>query len=414
MEFLAALHIRRLKLLDVQLHSHPMCTEPPTALWERLDSMLQMVWCQRLKRVAVSEIPVNTGSSTVVWGDSYLHGRYDPVVYRRKMAELLPSTHGRHLLFHLDDPYSPPERVPSRVKPFLPIEIAERIMDFVSGTEAAAVDTIWDEGVSETLAACSLTCRDWKPRAQAHLFRVVSLAGAQRDDHNTSSFLYLLTQHPALGPFIRTFTVHDTPSPPSKSPTLHIAPFQLLGALPQLERLRFLDGTFYPPPRIPFDTCMRRSSSIVSLWIEKVVFYSVNDLRRVINACMNMKAVRLMRCVWRGNPKATVSGLRLPTSVRLKEVIIFGEAQWVKEPRTTNFLQWLVHSGALASTEYLHLPRFIAGADSMLAASQSAIHTCRNTLTTLFFPLSPGIDYSCCEFTSSHVCDDYRLVLTIA
>ena len=400
MRFLAALHLGQLKLLDLQFHSHPSCSEPSTTVWERLDTMLQTPWYRRLERVAVLEMGMYTKSHTVAWGDVYPAGWYDPVAYRRKIANLLPLMHGQRCLFYWDDPYALPERVPNRIRPFLPVTIAEYIMDFIAGIAVPIISDIWSEGVPTTLAACSLTCREWRPRAQAHLFRVVSLTCARQSDYNIRSFLSLLANHPALGPFIRTCTVYDTPSPPTKSPSLHNAPFRLLGVLPQVEHFRFSIGTFYPPPGIPFDACMRQSSSsIVRLWVQNVAFYSVNDLRRMVSACRNVKDLQLMRCMWRGKSKATVAGLRMLTPVRLTEVIIDGGAEWIKDPRSASFLQWLVHSGALVSVSYLHLlPRFIAGADDMLAASQLVIHACHSTLTLLRLQLSPDIDYDCCEF----------------
>ena len=391
--FLAALHPRQLRALELQFLSHPSCIEPPAATWERLDLMLQTPQYRCLERVAVLEIGTDTGSRTLTWGDVYSRSPYDPVACRRKMAELLPLTHGRRLLFYRNNPYSSPERVPDCVRPFLPVEVAERIMDFIAGMEDRYINLICSEGVPETLAACSLTCQEWKPRAQAHLFRAVKLSSARHKD-----FLSLLAQHPALGPFIRTCTVKDTPSPPSKSPSLHNAPFQLLSVLPRLEHLQFYVGTFYPPPRIPFDACMRRSSSIVGLWLDKVAFYSVNDLRRMVTACRNMKELRLFYCEWRGKPKVTVAHLCSLTSVRLTEVMVVGEAEWIKDLRSTSFLQWLAHSGALVSAETIYLPCFITGAGDMLAASQSAIHACRSTLAALTLQLSPDIDYDWCEF----------------
>ena len=412
--FLTVLHLGQLKVLDLQFLSHPSCIEPPAATWEQLDLMLQTPRYQCLEQLAVSEIGVDTvtRSHMFTWGDDYSHSPYDSVACHRKMAELLPLTHGRRLLFYWNDPYSLPERVPDCVTPFLPIEVAERIMDFVAGTKTPFIDAIWPNGVADTLVACSLTCRDWRPRAQTHLFRAVSLSSTKYEQCNIKNFQSLLAQHPALSPFIRTCTVRDTPSPPAKSPSLHNTPFQLLSMLPQLKHLRLFTGTFYPPPSIAFDACMRRSSSIARLWIHKVAFYSVKDLRQMINGCWNLKELQLWDCMWHGKPKPTVTSLRLPTSVRLAEAAVFGEAEWIKDPRSTAFLQWLVRSGALVSAEVIDLPRFIAGAGDMLAATQSVIHACRSTLTRLQLLLSPNVDYNCCEFTFNRACCQYyRLIL---
>ena len=392
--FLTALHLGQLKVLELQFLSYPSCIEPPAATWQQLDLMLETPWYRCLEQVVVLEMGVDTGSHMFMWGDTYPDGPYDPVACRRKMAELLPLTHGRRRLFYWDDPYISPERVPDRVRSFLPVEVAERIMDFIAGLKGAYINMIWSEGASAALAACSLTCREWKPRAQAHLFRSVKLRSAKHKD-----FLSLLAQHPVLGPFVHTCTVCDTPSPPSKSPSLHNAPFQLLSMLPQLEHLQLSIGTFYPPPGIPFEACMHRSSSIVRLWLDRVAFYSVNYLRRMVTACRNMKDLRLLDCEWRGKPKATPTDLRSLTSVQLTEVRIVGQAEWIKDLRSASFLRWLAHSGALVSTETVHLPRFIAGAGDMLAASQSIIHACHSTLDILLLKLSPDIDYDCCELT---------------
>ena len=391
-------------MLELQFLSYPSCIGPPAATWGQLDLMQQRPQYRCLERVAVLESSVGTESRTVTWGDIYPDGPYDPIVCRGKMARLLPLTHGRRILFYWDNPYGRPEQVPEHVRLSLPVEIAERIIDFVAGTEAPVSNIIWSSGVPDTLAACSRTCRDWRPRAQAHLFRVVSLTCAQHGDCNVRNFLSLLAKHLALGPFIRTCTAYDTPSPPAKSPSLHNAPFQLLRTLPKLEHLQFSTGAFYPPPGVAFDACMRRSSSIVKLWIQEVAFYSVNDLRRMISACRNVKELQLKGCAWRGKPKATVTGLRLRTSVRLTDVTIFGEAEWTEDPRSTAFLQWLVHSGALVSTEELYLPRFFPAAGDMLAASQLVIGTCQNTLTCLTLRMSPDVDYNSCESKELDFC----------
>ena len=399
--FLAALRFRGAGTLDLQFRTYPSCVEPPAGKWKQLDQILQTCMYRRhLNKVTVMEMDLTTSPREFIWGDrTYPGHRYDPVACRRKMAELLPLTHGRRLLHYRNSPYNyTPERVPDRVRPFLPVEIAERIMDFVAGMKTGSVNLIWPQGVPATLAACSLTCRDWRPRAQAHLFRVVTLSSVQRQRCNISGFLSLLAIHPALGPFVRTCTVRDIPSPPAKSPSLHTTPFQLLRMLPQIEHLRLRAGTFYPPPGVAFDACMRRSSSIVKLWIDRVAFYSVNDLRRMINACRSLKNLQLNHCMWHGKPKAAVTGLGLLTSVRLAEVRVFGEAEWIMDPRSANFLQWLVHSGALVSAREVRFPRLVAGAGDILAASRSVIHACCDTLAVLYLLLTPGVDYDCCEF----------------
>ena len=402
--FLVTLFPGQLSTLDLQLLSYPSCIGPPATAWELLDTTLQAPEYHHLEVVAILAAGVFTKSHTAVWGDIYPYGRYDPVAYRRKIAELLPLVHDRRILFYSNEsngPYGHTERVPGRVRPFLPVEVAERIMDFVAGAETPQAGNIWVEGVPATLVACSLTCRNWRPRAQAHLFRAVALSSTKYEQCNITGFRSLLANHPALGPFIRACTVRDTPSPPAKSPSLHNAPFQLPSMLPQLEHLRLSVGTFYPPPGIAFDACMRRSSSIVGLSLEQVAFYSVNDLRRMVNACRNVTSFRLSNCLWRGKSRPAVAGLRLLTSVRLTEVEVLGEAEWIMDLRSTTFLQWLAHSGALLSAKTIHLPHFIAGAGDMLAASQSALHACHSTLSALHLKLSPDIDYDCCEFTLS-------------
>ena len=140
--FLTALHLRQLRMLELQFRSYPPCVESCVATWERLDLMLQTPQYRRLERVAVLEIGVDTGSRTFIWGNVYSDSPYDPVACRQKMAELLPLTHGQRLLFYWDDLYGSPERVPSRVRPFLPVEVAERIMDFIAGMAESSINTI--------------------------------------------------------------------------------------------------------------------------------------------------------------------------------------------------------------------------------------------------------------------------------
>lgn len=98
---------------------------------------------------------------------------------------------------------NPARNVPSSSRSFqLPIEVCERVIDFVNAS-FVGFNHETDKYRRATLLACALTCRSWRPRSQLHLYRFVIL-----DDRlQLYSWMDSLLHNPELGTYIRDLAI---------------------------------------------------------------------------------------------------------------------------------------------------------------------------------------------------------------
>ncbi|EKM59398.1 uncharacterized protein PHACADRAFT_181398 [Phanerochaete carnosa HHB-10118-sp] len=81
--------------------------------------------------------------------------------------------------------------------PRLPVEVSERIIDFVNAS-FVGYNHETDKDKRATLLACALTCRSWRPRSQLHLYHFVILD----DKSQLQSFADSLHQNSELGTYV--------------------------------------------------------------------------------------------------------------------------------------------------------------------------------------------------------------------
>ncbi|GJE92534.1 hypothetical protein PsYK624_086880 [Phanerochaete sordida] len=372
---------------------------PSSANWKMLDDILQIPPYLGLERITVSGFPIYPGSPhALLSGNLHAYRERDAVADQQAIAKLLPITHNRRALHHWDHPDGTPTRSPARVDAFMPTEVCERIIDLVANAPGEYyVGIVWPEDVQATLAACSLTCRAWRARAQAYLFRALILAG---DEAALGRFRRLLTRNPMLSPFVRTCTLYSAPSSPSSA--LHIAPLSLSPMLPDVESLRILNGTLHIPPRAPFGPCMRRLSSVVQLMLIQVTLPSLADLRRVVCACRQVKELVIMGCEWPHTPATRTShsarstcGRSGPrTQVRLTKIALDFPTECAGDPRVVRFLQWLAGSGVMSSAEHISVYPMAVASTELLKAVGAFVCAASRTLEGLYVSMTPTVDFS--------------------
>ncbi|GJE99846.1 hypothetical protein PsYK624_161200 [Phanerochaete sordida] len=364
-------------------------------MWGRLDNIFQTSPYLAIKQIIASHTDLDTASRTVAWGDLYPFVPRDPVEGRREIARLLPLTYQRRGLWHWDSENDNPSLIPARVDRPYPVEICERIMDFVAG-EANYGSNAWADGVQYTLVTCSLTCRAWRPRAQAHLFRAVSVVGNEAELRKLG---VLLTHNPALGPFVRILTLHNDESPSASS--LHLLPIGVTRLLPNLETLRIAQGTVHVPPCASFGSSIRRLSSLTKLAIVDALLPSVEEVRQVICACRHLQNILLNDCAWQNSvhdiprPDATAfpdSILHHQTSVRLQTLELNFATQWAKDPRTSQILRWLSMSGAVDSCRKIFFHGISICNNDGIAAVEAVVCAASKTVESLLLFFGHGIE----------------------
>ncbi|GJE99841.1 hypothetical protein PsYK624_161140 [Phanerochaete sordida] len=371
-----SLPVEQLDSFGISLLWQPICQMPTSAMWRCMDDIFQMP-----PYLAVDAIIAS-------YTDLY-------IASRREIAEALPLTYQRRGLWHRDDPYSLASPIPARVDRPFPVEICERIMDFVAGEPVRLYDA-WAPDAHRTLVSCSLTCRAWRPRAQAHLFTALTMAG---DETALSKLRVLLTHNPALGPFVRIVTLHSARSPSVSS--LHMLPIGVTRLLPNLRHLRIVDGTLHVPPCASFGPSIRRLSSLTTLAIVGAVLPSVEDARQVISACRHLQELSLEWCKWqttiRDAPEQSVAlapalALRPRTSIRLQCLYLAFAILCANDQRTCQILRWLSMSGALDSCATIFLANTPIYNDALLAAVEAVVCAARKAVEVLVLLIGHGVE----------------------
>ncbi|KAH8101375.1 hypothetical protein BXZ70DRAFT_88828 [Cristinia sonorae] len=127
----------------------------------------------------------------------------------------------RRLTAMNDRPNSPRSRI------HMPLELVDIIIDY-----------LYDD--IESLSACSLVARDWRPSTRYHLFRDLRISG-DNIFSGYDSFLHFLDKSPAICPFIRTLCLSGIGKPKIASgEQCLIGPYVLVTLLDRLTALHTL------------------------------------------------------------------------------------------------------------------------------------------------------------------------------
>ena len=274
--------------------------------------------------------------------------------------------------------------------PRLPVEVSERIIDWVAALPPAEwYHTLYnDTQALETLRACALTCRAWTPRAQLHMFRALRIKCTPNVPGDINDFRSLLARVPALATSVSTVVAISAAYRPS---TLHTIPLLLPQLVPRLSYLRLAYGLFYPPPGV-FPS-MRRFISVTRLMLWEVTFHSVHDLRRTVNAFRALQTLEISYISWHESLSPTntlYQALSYPASaVRLRDVLIIAGNTWLRDPRSVQFVLWLAKSGALSSLTALRLDSAMILDAGMLAAVEMAIYAAAGAVEEMLLTVGP-------------------------
>ncbi|GJF00367.1 hypothetical protein PsYK624_166530 [Phanerochaete sordida] len=359
-EFARQLDIPQLRRLNVRLCSYSGCTHPQGRGWVQLDSALQFLQCPQLYCISVLKLAANLECHALTWGNIYENVKYDPC----------PQVYGRVVLW-------------------VPIEVCEHTIDLVAHSQSGSLGLIRASGVVRILQACALTCRAWRARAQAHLFRIVRVRCGPAQAYSTAAFVALLGAHPALRTFVRTCIA--APGPSAAPPTLHALPLHLPRSLAALAHLRLPDGVLYAAPG--FEVCMRQFASVTTLSLLGVTFHSLTSLRHTLAACRNATTVHVLLCQWHGKCPAAPLGRFPRTPVRLAELALAGDAAWTLDRRTLGLLHWLGRSDIMSAATGIFLHTMVILDEAQLAAVDGLISAARHTLTDLYLSFAPDTDF---------------------
>lgn len=275
-----------------------------------------------------------------------------------------------------------------------PIEVSERIIDFVAQRVTRDGYTFWENDVKETLRACALTCHAWTPRSQFHLFRIVVVKCYGDGEKTVEDFISLLRRHQALHSHIETLLVHA-------GPVWQIATLPLFNAvalklpierMSHLRHLRLSGGVFYPPPSLRCP--MPHMASVTSLSLVCITFHSVHDLRRAICSLQGLQRLHLFHSPWSpsdGKPRST----HFPkTPVRLERLNLVGDGEWVHDNRSVHFVEWLARSGIVSSLRIAFLNGIMIIEENMLWAIGSLLRASNASLEMAALSFGPDAKLS--------------------
>ena len=292
----------------------------------------------------------------------------------------------------------------SSSEPRTPIEVSERIIDFVAQRKCNSEDlytgvTVWEDNVYTTLYSCSLTCRAWRPRSQFHLLRVASVKASIEGSRSYGEMVTLFRDTPRLKDGVEVICVNGQDL---TQPKLHLAPLKIPLLLPNIPSLSLMEGSLYLPP--VFDVCMRRFTSLVELSLAGIIFHSPNDLRRTTESLRWLKSLAILVPEWqRLAPNAVPRAGPFPRSrVRLRHIEIMANANWILDPRTIHYLDWISSSGVISEVEQISLRGFMILDNTIMEAVDRILWAAQVSpnLDIVYLNLGPELDLSCCKLPS--------------
>lgn len=177
----------------------------------------------------------------------------------------------------------------------LPIEVEERIIDFVGAFYGVSIE--WDR----TLRSCALTCRSWLLRCRIHLFRSLRVPNTR----SLNRLLVSVSSSSATSTFCHTDNVIGDPlledNNPDQQTFFHLIPHYLAKKLPHVSLLEFTrhpqhirTHSFHPT----FFMYMKHFRSIKSLWLYNHRFVSFPDVRRLLSSLPSLENVHLHNIHW--------------------------------------------------------------------------------------------------------------------
>ena len=195
------------------------------------------------------------------------------------------------------------QSIPVEVKPRLPIEVCERVIEAVFDDRYRLVPT-----ATATLSRCALVCRAWRSCAQKARFKYVSI----RDKDALYRFAGLISSYPELGSYVRILSVHGYLHIPYSPAVLF--PTVLSGMMKNLSELYILgfndtqkaaeplsDGKkelstlpihrYFPSLLAPF-------SFIHTLYLTHVKFPSFGDFARVLHTLSGLRTLSCGHVSW--------------------------------------------------------------------------------------------------------------------
>ena len=187
-------------------------------------------------------------------------------------------------------------------------------------------------------------------------------------------------------------------------PRFHLVPLEIPTSLPSMPSLVLRYGLVYMPP--VFYVCMRRFDHLTRLVLQLTTFLSVHDLRRMLDSLRNMKILALSGTRWLPSKREHLpcTCLRpLRSRVRLEQLEVDVEAEWVTDTRSIEFLDWLSTSGAISEVHCLRLAGLTLINKALVAAASKILDAVQkpSKLRVVDLLFGPDIDLSPCEFLSS-------------
>ncbi|PCH33762.1 hypothetical protein WOLCODRAFT_112452 [Wolfiporia cocos MD-104 SS10] len=164
--------------------------------------------------------------------------------------------------------------------PFLPPEISDYILDYLHD------DT-------RSLAACSLTCRDWVPTARYHLFASVTLHSARL----CAAFANLVQRSPLIAPYVRELNVSKL-SKHAESDSL-LVERTLRTILTRLEQTHTLSVSLLNAQSIAImQSSLTRNPSVTELHLQFCEFATFGDVIDLLSAFPELESLALRGVSW--------------------------------------------------------------------------------------------------------------------
>lgn len=166
---------------------------------------------------------------------------------------------------------------PASSGPQLPVEVCERIIDFVAGMNLHFI--LWgDHEMRSALRACALTCRSWVPRSRFHLFESITV----RSSSDLDAIVGRLRASPVLWDRVEELII-DVRTVPAPHWWMFCLPVRLA---PMLRKLRWLtfDSIDLSIPHENFYKGLLLWRGIENLHLTDVQYTQHSQLARLISA----------------------------------------------------------------------------------------------------------------------------------
>ena len=248
----------------------------------------------------------------------------------------------------------------------------------------------------ETLRACALTCRSWKPRAQLYLFQILRVNCSILSPSGVDEIAFLLDRNVPIRSRVSVITARgESSKKPSK---LHLIPLKLPVYTRTVHELRLGNGQFYTPPGT-FPS-LRQFRSITKLTLVQVTLISLADLRRTISSFLALDVLRLIDLHWFDLPASPtkVPFAYPPSKVRLSSLVISAQRDWLIDVRSIYLLEWFTRAGMVSRLQYLNMVRMLILDSKTLAAVQAIMEAAHETLLRIWIGVGPHVNFGACTY----------------